>query len=231
MVMAMFMAHLVGDYVLQWDKLAAWKSRELKGVIAHGVVVFLVTGLFVLLFDPGWWRGVLFISLTHFLIDAMQLYVKPPMPPLARFMLDQLAHVAIIVIALVAGGYLELSRLTDQLTALSQSERLMILLLGYIFISMPAWVIVKFAAYGLVHRSAPEFPGRTNKYREILERFLITTFTLLGQFWLIPLVVIPRLLREWPEVAAGRRYAIYLVELLASVGLALSVGLILRQIQ
>ena len=35
MVIAMFLAHLVGDYVLQWDELAAWKAREMKGVIVH----------------------------------------------------------------------------------------------------------------------------------------------------------------------------------------------------
>jgi hypothetical protein len=27
MVATMFLAHLVGDYVLQWDGLAQWKSR------------------------------------------------------------------------------------------------------------------------------------------------------------------------------------------------------------
>jgi hypothetical protein len=28
MVIGMFLAHLVGDYILQWDGLARWKSRE-----------------------------------------------------------------------------------------------------------------------------------------------------------------------------------------------------------
>jgi len=53
MVIAMYLAHLVGDYVLQWDALARWKSRELKGVLAHGMIVLIVTWLLSLPFDAG----------------------------------------------------------------------------------------------------------------------------------------------------------------------------------
>ena len=41
MITSMFLAHLVGDYILQWDSLAMWKSREYKGVLAHTLVVSL----------------------------------------------------------------------------------------------------------------------------------------------------------------------------------------------
>lgn len=229
MVMAMFLAHLVGDYILQWDALAAWKSRELRGVLAHGGVVFLVTWLFSLPFDPGWWPGVVFIGVVHILIDAIQLYVKPPLPALLRFSLDQLAHFTVILLALSFGGYLHLSNLTADFAAIAHSERLMVYLLGYAFITMPAWVIVKFTAYGLVQGTPPEFPGRTNKYIEILERILMTTFVAFGQFLLIPLVVVPRLVSDWPKVMEDRQTAVYLAELLVSVTLAVFVGLLLRQ--
>ena len=39
MLQAMLLAHLLGDYVLQNDALARWKSRSLWGVAAHGAVV------------------------------------------------------------------------------------------------------------------------------------------------------------------------------------------------
>jgi hypothetical protein len=230
MIIAMFLAHLVGDYVLQWDKLAAWKGRELSGVLVHGSIVFLITWLFSLPFDPTWWSGVLFIGLVHIFIDAVQLYVKPPFPPLIRFTLDQIAHFTVITLALNAGGFLAMDRLPLHLASAAQSERLMLFLLGYAFITMPTWVIVKFTAYGLVMGCGPEFPGRTNKYLEILERLLITTFVLFGQFMLIPLVVAPRLLTEWPAVADSEQNTLYVVELLASISLAVIVGLLLRQL-
>lgn len=228
MVLAMILAHLVGDYVLQWDKLAAWKSRELKGVVAHCAVVALVTALFALPFSPYWWQGVLFISAAHLFIDAVQLYVKPPIPALARFLLDQFAHFVVIFVALAAGGYLPATAVSTQFSAVSQSEQIMIFLLGYAFVTMPAWVLVKFTAYGLVLGAPPEFPGRTNKYVEILERILITTFILLGQYLLVPLVILPRLFTEWPEVQENGNTSLYLVELLSSITLAVIVGLLLK---
>ncbi|MBE2223469.1 MAG: DUF3307 domain-containing protein [Anaerolineae bacterium] len=230
MVFAMILAHLVGDYVLQWDKLAAWKSRELKGVAAHCSIVFLVTLMFALPFNPYWWQGVLFISAAHFFIDAVQLYVKLPVPALARFLLDQAAHFTIILVALAAGGYLPLTSLTTGFTAATQSEQIMLFILGYAFVTMPAWVLVKFTSYGLVQGTAPEFPGRTNKYVEILERILMTTFVLLGQVILVPLVILPRLVTEWPDVQKNRNTTLYLVELLSSITLAVIVGLLLKQI-
>jgi hypothetical protein len=227
MIIAMFLAHLVGDYILQWDRLALWKSRALKGVLAHGLVVSFVTFLFILPFNPIWWQGAAFISILHIVIDAVQLKVKPPILPLFRFILDQIAHFTIIVVALAAGGYLTSSMLTADVIPVIHNDRLWLYLLGYAFITMPAWVLVKFAAYGLVKGSGPSFPGISNKYLGILERILITTFVALGQFILVPFIAIPRLVVEWPVVRDGEETAVYLAEFLASITLAVLIGLAL----
>lgn len=227
MVIAMFLAHLVGDYIFQWNSLAAWKSRALSGVIVHCLVVLAVTWLFILPFDPSWWPWVLAIGLAHFLIDAIQLRIKPPIPELARFSLDQAAHFLVITLALAAGGYLDLAALVQSSLALLQSDLLLIYLLGYAFVTMPAWVLVKFTAYGLVQGTAPQF-GDSSKYLGIMERLLMTTFVAIGQYLLVPLVILPRLLMEWPQVANDERAPVYLAELLASVTLAVSVGILFR---
>jgi hypothetical protein len=64
----------------------------------------------------------------------------------------------------------------------------------------------------------------------MLERSLITTFVLLGQYVLIPLVALPRLWLEAPRnaVMVERRASLFLAELLASTTLALATGLVLR---
>ena len=227
MIIAMFLAHLVGDYILQWNSLAAWKSRALKGVLVHCLVVLAVTWLFILPFNPGWWPWVLAIGIAHFAIDAVQLRIKLPIPELARFSLDQLAHGVVITLALAGGGYLDLSAVMQSSLSILQSEWLLIYLLGYAFVTMPAWVLVKFTAYGLVQGSAPQF-GDSSKYLGILERLLMTTFVAVGQYYLVPVVILPRLLMEWPQMANEERAPVYLVELLVSVTLAVLVGLLLR---
>lgn len=227
MIIAMFLAHLVGDYILQWNSLAAWKSREMKGVIVHCLVVFTITWLFILPFDANWWPWVIFIGVAHFLIDAIQLRFKLPIPELARFSLDQLAHFIVITVALAGGGYLDLTALLQSSQTVLQSDLLLIYLLGYAFVTMPAWVLVKFTAYGLVQGSAPHF-GDSSKYLGIMERLLMTTFVALGQYLLVPVVILPRLLMEWRQVANDERAPVYLAELLTSVILAVIVGLLFK---
>lgn len=229
MIIAMFLAHLVGDYILQWNSLAAWKSRELKGVIVHCLIVLAVTWAFILPFNAAWWPWVLFIGTAHFGIDAVQLRVKLPIPELARFALDQLAHFFVITLALAAGGYIDWLWLMQSGLAIMQSDLLLIYLLGYAFVTMPAWVLVKFTAYGLVQGTAPQF-GDSSKYLGIMERLLMTTFVAMGQFILVPVVILPRLLMEWPQVANEERTPVYLAELLASVILAVLVGVLFKSL-
>jgi hypothetical protein len=80
MIVTTLLAHLVGDYVLQWDGLACCKSRELKGVLAHGLIVLLVTAAFSLPFDMNWWPWALLIGLTHTVIDAIPLWLGKRVP-------------------------------------------------------------------------------------------------------------------------------------------------------
>ena len=103
MVIAMYLAHLVGDYILQWDALARWKSRELNGVLAHGMIVLVVTWLLSLPFDAGWWPWALVIGLTHTAVDAATLWLGKRIPlqgngalALSRYLIDQWVHFGII---------------------------------------------------------------------------------------------------------------------------------------
>ena len=225
MVIAMFLAHLVGDYVLQWDALAQWKSRELRGVIVHSVVLFLVTALFALPIAPGWWGGILLISISHFAIDAVQFFLRPTLPPLLRFFLDQFLHLFFILLALVWGGYLTWGHMPAEILAQARQTPLLTAFLGYAFITMPTWVLLKFLVYGVVKGEPPDFPAGPNKFVGIIERLLITTLVLFGQVLLVPLVALPRLVMEWPRVVRGGGDTVYVAELISSMVLAVAVGL------
>ena len=107
-------------------------------------------------------------------------------------------------------------------------NRLLVLALGYTFVTLPSWILVQFTVYGLVDGSAPDFSRSANKYMGILERGLITTCVMTGQFLLVPLVTLPRLLLEGPQVRDSRHATLYITELLASVALAVAIGLVLR---
>lgn len=232
MVAAMLLAHIVADYVLQWDGLARWKSERLSGVIAHGGIVLMVTWLLSLPYTAGWWPYALLIGLTHILIDALRTRAGQVSSRIALglFLLDQALHLTIILVALSLSGYLALGQIVEVIARWAQDVRLVAFLIGYTFITMPAWIIVRFLVWGLVDSAgAGTFPS-ADKYIGILERGLITTLVVAGQFLLIPLIAAPRLVFDGPRVRKNGGTSGYVAELLASTAVAIAVGLVLRQI-
>ena len=230
MALAMYLSHLVADYVLQWDGLARWKSREYTGVLVHGLIVLGVTWLFSLPFDAGWWPWALFIGSTHTAVDAIRLRLGSRFPALMLFLLDQAVHISLITLALMASGYVTAPSLLAWIAPLPRAERLLRFFIGLVFVTMPAWVLIEFAAYGLVCGTAPDFSRAPNKYVSSLERGLMTACVWLGQFALVPLVALPRLALEWRQVESSQRALVYVTELLGSAALAAAVGLALRQV-
>ena len=242
MVISILLSHLFGDYILQWDNLSRWKGEALGGVLVHGAIVLGVTWLFSLPFDLSWWPWALFIGLTHTLIDGLELPIRKRVSSsnsgtsaMIFLVVDQILHLSIISFALVQSGYLELPSLSADILAALTNNRLLTFFLGYAFLTMPAWILVEFLVYGLIKGTAPDFSQAVkNKYISILERGLIATFVVLGQFILVPLVAMPRVLLEWNQLDVnqqdGQRNRLFVAELLASITVAVVIGLGLRQI-
>lgn len=261
MILAMLLAHLFGDYILQWDQLSLWKSKRLSGVLLHGLIVASVTLLFAILIDPSWWPWAVVIGVSHTLIDALELPIRRHMAgqqtgtgPLTLFVADQTAHLTIIALALIWSGYLEAPNFADGFIAATYDNKLLAFALGYAFLTMPAWILIRFVVCTLMNGTAPDFSMRLGgKYLSMLERGLILTFVLFGQFILIPLVALPRLLLatthsgaagvgsqltgdgDGSDVTGGRTFigrsgALYVAELVVSVVLAIAIGLALRRL-
>ncbi len=247
MVLAMLLAHLVGDYILQWDNLSRWKSEAFGGVLVHGLIVTAITLLFAIPFDPSWWPWAIFIGVTHTIIDGFELPIRRRLAvqdsgqaALALFIADQVAHLTIIALALIWSGYLKAPGLLDGLASASSENPLLTFIVAYAFLTMPAWIITKFLVHGLVDDSAPDFTLTfSNKYFAMLERGLIATLILFGQFLFVPLVALPRIILQWSQTtkvsdtdptSARKLNFLYVAELLTSIALAIAIGLGLRNL-
>ncbi len=235
MIVAMLLAHLVGDYIFQWDGLANWKSRAIQGVLVHGAIVSSVTILMALLIDAGWWPWAVFIGVTHTVIDAGWLWVNRRVKirsgryPIVRLMIDQTLHLSVIALTLFLSGSIDSRGLIGQLATAFTTQRTLVIFSAYAFVMMPAWILIEFAAYGLINGSAPDFSvAAKNKYVGSLERGLMLTFVLLGQVALVPMVVLPRLIFDTPHVIGQPRATIYAAEWLASVAVAVLIGVGLK---
>jgi hypothetical protein len=234
MIIAMLLAHLTGDYVLQWDALARWKGASVKGAACHGLIVLVATLLFAVLIDPAWWPWAMLIGLAHTAIDASWVWFNRRFAPrsgmygLVRLLIDQTLHFAVILFALFASGYAAPATLFNTALAEVQTHRAWAIALGYVLISMPAWIFIEFIFYGLINGSAPDF-SRVGKYKYVgsLERGLIATFVATGQFMLVPVVALPRLVLEGPQYFGNSRTTLYLAEWLGSLAVAVLIGLVL----
>ena len=128
MIIAMLLAHMVGDYVLQWDALARWKGASIKGAAVHGAIVLAVTLLFAVLIDPDWWPWALLIGLTHIAIDASWVglnrrFTSRGRYGLMRLLIDQTLHLGVIAGAVIASGYATPQELPGAFAAEVQMHR------------------------------------------------------------------------------------------------------------
>ncbi len=234
MIIAMLLAHLVGDYILQWDALARRKARSIQWAAVHGSIVLAVTLLFAVLIDPAWWPWAVLIGVAHTLIDMA--WVRPNrrfasakgLYGLIRLLTDQTLHMVMIGVALYASGYLPPSNLIGAIVRDVEAHHGWAVALGYVFISLPAWIFIEFVLYGLINGSAPDF-SRVAKYKYVgsLERGLIATFVATGQFMLVPVMALPRLVLEGRQYMGDNRTTLYLAEWLGSLALAVLIGLML----
>src|SRR5688572_24850795 len=115
MIAANILAHLVGDFILQPNALARWKSNSQAGVLVHGLVVLLATLAITVPIDWQWWPWAVMIGVVHTIIDSVQLWARRAMlfqergaSAFVRFVGDQFLHLSIIMLALVFSGYLAL---------------------------------------------------------------------------------------------------------------------------
>ncbi len=230
MLQSLFFAHLLGDYVFQNDRIAQWKSRSVWGVVVHGLIVTFFTWLCSLPFAINWWPYVLVVGATHIAIDFTRTKFGKvdPATALFLFLLDQALHALVIALTVYWSGWLAPRPAETALGLWLQSGNRLPFFTGYVLLSMPAWVLVHFVVKGMgaESKSLPGRPGE--KYVGMLERGLIATFVLLGQYLLVPLVVAPRLALDGISTRGETERIGYLGELLVSISLAVGVGMALK---
>lgn len=94
---ALLLSHLLGDFVLQSDRLVAAKHR-LPGLLVHGGIHFVVSVFLLFSLLPGVWLTLLLLAGLHLVIDSLKLSRERPgeQSSPALFLLDQAAHLLLI---------------------------------------------------------------------------------------------------------------------------------------
>lgn len=173
-------AHLIGDFMLQSDKLCRQKqsksiTKRLWVIAVHSFVQAILSYLFV-----GLWNCILlplFVFITHYVIDLIK--VQTGRNGLVTFIIDQLAHyVALCIIWWVM--FVNSGSICGYASTCLLPISIWIVVTSYIALLAPTSILIKkFLEY---NKWLPENPmqGLPNagKWIGYLERVLILTFIL-----------------------------------------------------
>ena len=222
----LLLAHLIGDFLLQPGRWVVHKEAHTvrsKYLYIHILVHFFITML--LLWDVAYWKLVLVIVISHYLIDLAKLYAIP----LFRnknipFFIDQFLHVLILYICSYYGGVLQQTE--NWFRNLDWG-----LVTAVVFVSFPAAIIMGKLLEGMSdkiefdHESLPN----AGKYIGIIERLFVLIFIILGRWEAIGLRITAKSVFRFNDLKEGnsRKLTEYiLIGTLLSFGLAMVTGLI-----
>lgn len=175
----LLIAHILGDFVIQTDRWVQHKKEnKIKSIYLYlhalsiGILSYLFLAKWTEFFVP------VIVLISHLIIDIWKLYQQPKR---IYFILDQIFHILILVLIWIVFFKIEFNGLISFLAGL-EGDRVWIILFGYIFILWPIGYIVG----GLTKKWQKEIENDglegAGMWIGFLERFLIITFILLGQY-------------------------------------------------
>ncbi len=93
----LFVAHLLGDYLLQPGWLVRLKENRVAGISIHAGVHFVAMALLVWSNDIRVWAGLIVIASTHALVDMTKVHLQKNAKSFGiGFLMDQIMHVSIM---------------------------------------------------------------------------------------------------------------------------------------
>lgn len=222
----LFLAHLLGDFVLQsntWVK--SKQQKKLKSpylylhILLHGLLVM------ILVWDKNFWVPALVIMGTHLMIDIMRLYLPAKNNNAAFFLLDQSLHL------LVLGGIAIWWQDTNVSLGFLQTGEFLIYTTAIVFVTLPASVIIRIMVsrwYDAAKTPNDDSLQNAGSYIGMLERLFILVFVLSGRWEGIGFLIAAKSIFRFADIKGhpDRKLTEYfLIGTLLSIGLALITGL------
>ncbi len=228
-LLKLFLAHLVGDFLLQP---ASWvNAKEAKKLVAWQLYVHsLLHGLLVLLFlwNLQYWKYAVLIFIVHFIIDSLKLILQNDRNRRLLFFIDQALHFIVIYLIWL---WLEGKSFP---VFIFQNKGFLLLLTGIIFLTSP----VSFGVKIFISKWTPEPEGQdtaslqsAGKYIGFFERLLVFLFIIINQWAGVGFLLAAKSIFRFGDLkeAKDRKLTEYvLIGTLLSFGTAIFTALLFR---
>lgn len=227
----LFLAHLIGDFLLQpylWVVHKEANKITSKYLFFHILVHFAVT--MILLWNLGYWKIALVIVVSHYVIDLAKLYTNALFKSKSiPFFIDQFLHIIVLYACAYYGNLIG-----QTLFLMEQIDWLLVT--AIVFVSFPSAIIMGKLLEGmsdqieLNHKSLPN----AGKYIGIIERLFVLVFIIIGRWEAIGLLITAKSVFRFNDLkqSNNRKLTEYiLIGTLLSFGLAIITGIIYTQLK
>ena len=230
--LALILAHLFGDFILQPSSWVADKERNrLKSKYLYIHILLHIVLSFLFLWNVELWWVALMVGITHFIIDAAKLQFQTIKTRKIWFFVDQALHIS--VIAGISYYFQEFN--FDFL----HSAPFMKVLVGAIFLTVPSSLIIKLLLSSWTPVSAEQTSLQTEslsdagKYIGILERLLVFTFVMVNHWEGVGFMVAAKSIFRFSDIAQAKQRKLteyVLIGTLLSFGMAVLVAIVIGKI-
>jgi hypothetical protein len=227
-IVKLILAHILGDFLFQPNR---WvKAKEQKKALAWQLYAHvLIHGLLslLLLFDMTNWKLIVTIMFSHLIIDYVKLKFQKENSKITWFIIDQMAHLAVILIL----GLCWINK-EQEFLELLLSNRSIIMLTAVVFLTQPTSIIlsvlVKPWSDTITSEKALSLKN-AGKYIGILERLLVFVFICTDHFESIGFLLATKSVFRFGDLKESKERKLteyILIGTLLSFGIALLVGLL-----
>jgi hypothetical protein len=238
LLVLLVVGHVVADFLVQTPRVAERKEVETWPLLEHGLMTFVTHAVLVAPFMSwGVMAGVAALAAVHTGFDALRIKLGGAWGgSLSGFFADQSAHLASVValwwILRSAGAHKEIV-MPQAALWLPWVKRYGLVAAGYVLNGRGGTAVVRklLARYPKVVPRAVD--GEIDEYamgRTIgcLERFIVFTLVLYGQWGALGLVVAAKSIARFPELKEKEFSDYYLIGTLASILVAIVTGVVVR---
>jgi Protein of unknown function (DUF3307) len=242
--LALYLAHLLTDFVMQSGRVLAGKTRgSVLAYLEHGGIHFFSAALFLGFAVPGLWRNLGFygvlvaLTFAHLGIEWWKVRLvrsSKVADGATAFFAEQTIHLVTVSIA----AWLIAQPSTATLVAKirwfqSESEKPLLLLVVYAGVIFGGGYVVRFLTKPLLKSDLEVIGETTNQlenagmYIGWLERFVVLTSLVLQSPATVGLILTAKSIARYPELKSARFAEYFLIGTLLSVTLGILGGLIL----
>jgi len=176
----LILAHFMGDFLLQPNKLAYWKQQSWEGVLVHSSIVTAVSVLCTIDYIGTLYPWLIVLGISHFVIDQIKMMCikhSPRWDTIICFSADQITHLVVVY---------AISMHCASIMVLPPAETWMMICSAIVFLTYPVTITLHYIDRWLDTSVALE---RSEKLYGTFERVSIAgCFFLPGIAWLLCVV-------------------------------------------